>query len=403
MDQIALSAAAPQSADGPPLNTVTQASPLAAAATSVRRLWRLANSDFCPNQNAWAYQLKRPVVLLSIAAALGLFCGFAINPLAYLVGGTLVLVVLIGLAWPAIAVRAAEVEVDWGRSRTVEGQTVGVKLRVRNRLPVPLGGLVVTGLDGLDDAKLPMLRPRERRVVQWQATCLRRGVFPLAERTPNDDTAISDANAGGAAIQTQMPFGVWTATQPIAVAGRLVVQPATTPLEGLVDLGEPRDGEERPTDRRAGTTGDLLGVRRFREGDSLRHVHWAQTARQRELIVCERQATIAAAVRVGVDLPGDADRLEKTIRAAASVARRLVEGGTGVELVLPDRTLRSDGPLTSLLDGLAAVGRSDRDRTAPSDVSLRLGYDARCRMRLEPTGDWRAATAAAWRRLCRAA
>ena len=362
------------------------------------RLWQMANADFCPQHNAWAYKLKHPLAVFSAATALTIFCGFVINPLAYVLGGMMLFVLVVGLAWPAVAVRAAVVRVDWGRRRVTEGQAVAVTLELRNRLPLPLAGLVVTGLEGVADAKLPLLRPWERRTVVWRATTYRRGVFPSS---PSYATA-SDVT-GTVRVQSQMPFGVWRAERAIAVDGRLVVHPRSRSLEGLVDLGEPREGEERATDRRAGTSGDLLGVRRFREGDSLRHVHWAQTARQRELIVCERQATIASAVRIGVELPADDVRCEDVLRAAASVARRLVDGGMAVEFVLPQTTLRSEGQLTSLLDGLAAVERPAQTTPAATDVSLRLGFDGACRLRLQESIEWSHNVATAWRTLCRAA
>ena len=370
---------------------------IAMSRSLVASVWRLANVDFCPRQNRWAYALKNPVAYLSAASVLGLFCGAVINPLAYLLGGTLVAVLVIGLAWPAIAVRTVVVEVDWGRKRVAEGQPVDVTVRLRNRLPIPVAGVTIAGLGGVENAKLPVLRPRERRHLTWQATAKRRGIFPLASVELTDESA---------RIETQMPFGVWTATRPVPVAGRLVVHPSQTTLDGLADLGEPCGGEEQATDRRAGTTGDLLGVRRFREGDSLRHVHWAQTARQRELIVTERQATVSSTVRVGVDLPRDADQLEVALRAAASVASRLVAGGMAVEIVLPDGSLRCDGSPIALLDGLAAVTTPERDRPSPNDVSVRIGFDPRCRLRLDEPGPgeaWRPMVAAAWRRLCRAA
>ena len=369
----------------------------------VASMWRLANVDFCPNHNRWAYTLKNPVVFLAAAAALGLFCGAVINPLAYLIGGTLVAILVVGLAWPAIAVRAVAVEFDWGRHRVAEGQPVSLSVRLHNRLPIPVGGLAVSGLQGVGDAKLPPLGPWASREVTWQAETVRRGIFP-DDRSSNRS---GDEQPLPTRIQTQMPFGVWTASKPVPVAGRLIVHPAQTRLEGLADLGERRGGEEQPTDRRAGTTGDLLGVRRFRDGDSLRHVHWAQTARQRELIVCERQATVSSTVCIGVDLPSDAKRLEVGLRAAASVAAQFARSGMAVELVLPDRTLRCDGVLTPLLDGLAMVRVPDRDRFAPGGVAMRIGFESGSRLRLDAEsvqpGAWPQAVSTAWRRLCRAA
>ena len=378
---------------------------LAGGRSLLASAWALVNTDFCPQHNRWAYRLKHPVVGLAAAAGLSLFCGAVINPLAYVLGGTLLVLLVVGLVWPAIAVRATDVEVDWGRSRVAEGQTATVRVRVGNRLPIPLAGLVLTGLDGVADAKLPLIRPWGSRELSWTAQTKRRGVFPA--KGPTEDGA---APTTGVWVATQMPFGVWTASEPVPVTGRLIVHPARTTLEGLADWGDPRGGEEWPTDRRAGTAGDLLGVRRFREGDSLRHVHWAQTARQRELIVCERQATISSTVRVGVDVPRDPAKLEVTMRAAASVAARLAAAGLAVELVLPDRVLRCDGSPVALLDGLAAVGQPDHDRSAPRPIAMRIGYGPDCRLRLDAPGfadgrdaAWDRIVAAAWKGACHAA
>ena len=78
---------------------------------------------------------------------------------------------------------------------------------------------------------------------------------------------------------------------------------------------------------RPGNEGDMIGVRSFREGDRLRSIHWAQTARRDSLIVSERQAAARRLVVVAVDaaafVSGEAsdDSLETAIRVSASVAR----------------------------------------------------------------------------------
>jgi uncharacterized protein (DUF58 family) len=117
-------------------------------------------------------------------------------------------------------------------------------------------------------------------------------------------------------------------------------------LSGLPDAAEIRESDEHLADRRVGDFGDMLGTRQFREGDSLRRIHWAQTARQQQLIVCERQAPATSAVRVTVDLeaashPGCdpqtrsvADTLELVIQVAASVCESLHRQHCRVELLL---------------------------------------------------------------------
>ena len=42
---------------------------------------------------------------------------------------------------------------------------------------------------------------------------------------------------------------------------------------------------------RPGTWGDVLGVRPYRRGDVLRRIHWPQSARHGQLVVCEVQAS----------------------------------------------------------------------------------------------------------------
>ena len=350
-----------------------------------RRLWRLANHDFCPEQNRWAYKLRNPLAVLLSATVVAVFCGIMINPLAYAVAASLAVAVVTGLAWREIVTRRVDVWVDWGRVRVSEGDTVEVRVRFRNRLPVPVWGLRLVGLGGVEEAVLPTLRAFEEREVCWRTEAVRRGVFPCGEVRP--------------AVETALPFGVRTGRQATQVSGRLTVWPATADLPGRLDIGSTRDGEDRTTDRRAGDSGDLIGVRRFRVGDSLRRVHWVQTARQRELVVCERQASVSAAVRVGADLTTDADELETTLRAAASVVRSLTRAGTSVELWLGPRRERPSSDPRTAWDAMAAVRKPPADQACPADVDVRVGPHGVTAL----GDDWQASLLAAWRRACRAA
>ena len=354
-------------------------------ATPLARLWAICNHDFCPDQNRWAHKLKHPLAVLLGSAALAAFCGAMINPLAYAVAAALALAAAAGLAWPEVATRAVDVSVDWGRVRAAEGEGVEVRVRLRNRLPVPVWGLRLVGLGGVEEAALPALGGGEEREVCWRTAAVRRGVFPCGALRP--------------AVETAMPFGVRTARRDAEVAGRLTVWPAKAELPGRVDVGGERGGEDRATDRRAGESGDLLGVRRFRVGDSLRRVHWAQTARQRELIVCERQATVSAAVRVGADLTPDAEELEATLRAAASVVENLTRSGAAVELWLGGGRSAPSADPRAAMDAMAALAVPEAAAKCPADVDLRVGPGG-----LTAGGeDWAAGLSAAWRRACRAA
>lgn len=360
------------------------------------RLWSALNHDFCPDQNRWAYQLKHPICVLGMSAVLALFCGYVINPLSYVLAATLVGVLVTGLVWPAIAIRAVGVTVDWGRTRVHEGDSVVVRVQFHNRLPIPLVGLRVTSFGGVADALLPKLRGFGSDTVEWRTTAARRGVFPC-------DTT------GHPVVETSMPFGVWTAKKDINVVGRLTVWPAKVDLCGRIDVAMPRSGEDRLTDRRAGDAGDLLGVRRFRMGDSLRRVHWAQTARQRELIVCERQASTSAVVRIGVVLPDDELLFENTLRAAASVVAAICGTNASVELFLNGEQFGSTADERVLLDHLAACSEASGTSFGAEvvDVLVCGVGEVRSSAHVVSVGsddrDWQSATTSSWGRICHAA
>jgi uncharacterized protein (DUF58 family) len=85
-------------------------------------------------------------------------------------------------------------------------------------------------------------------------------------------------------------------------------------------------------------------VRPFREGDSLRSIHWAQTARRETLIVCERQskAQQTVVVNVGVSDKRPTDLLERAndewlIRIAGSICKEFISHSWGVQLQIADR------------------------------------------------------------------
>ncbi|MCG8587159.1 MAG: DUF58 domain-containing protein, partial [Pirellulales bacterium] len=118
---------------------------------------------------------------------------------------------------------------------------------------------------------------------------------------------------------------------------------------------------------RPGNEGDMIGVRPYREGDRLRSIHWAQTARRDALIVTERQAAARRLVVVAVDLAAFVgrkntdderarQRLETAIRVAASIAQEFHAHHAEVRFVMGDIDLCLSPDtvgLHRLLDALA--------------------------------------------------
>ncbi|MEM9704432.1 MAG: DUF58 domain-containing protein, partial [Planctomycetota bacterium] len=298
-----------------------------------------------------------------VAAATSAFVGAFVNPVLLLVAACLAAAGVIGAVWPLLTIRGIECEVKFDRRRTRCGRPVDATLRVKNRWPWPLWGLALRKgyADAADTepvAALGRVPAWSSAEFSWQFTPSRRGVFPVT--TPE--------------VESAFPFGVWTAKRTIE-SGRLIVWPESHPLRNVPEVAAADSHDETLSDRRAGEFGDLLGVRRFREGDSLRRVHWAQTARHGRLISTERQAGAVAVIRVVADLSADSFRgrpedLEAAIEVVASLCEFLPREHAQVECVLGDRVLSvsaTGNGLRDVLDRLASIPPDGQD--APPKLS----------------------------------
>ena len=345
------------------------------------------NRDFCPWANRWVYWLKRPLWGMLLATGLSLVCGIFLKTEALVITAILVLIVGVGVSFPWMAMRGIDVHLTFDIRRSRAGQPVLVRLRVRNRWPWPVWGLsVVRGFavqDAMDTAEgvsLARVHGWSTAEYSWPFVPQIRGKYPLT--APE--------------VETGFPFGLYRATRRATVDGYVVVWPKTVMLSGLPDAAETRPSDEQLADRRVGDFGDMLGTRLFRQGDSLRRVHWAQTARQQELIVCEQQAPATTVVRVTLDLDRAShphcnsaehyrnDSVEQAVQVAASVCESLHRQHCRVELVLHDQLLVAGESATGyhrMMDCLAQATLADTTptrnrRRAASDFGIAVTTSA---------------------------
>ena len=301
-----------------------------------------------------------------LATGLSLACGIFLKTEALFITAILMLIAGVGVLLPWLAMQGIEVHLTFDIRRSRVGQPVLVRLRVRNRWPWPVWGLsVVRGFairaandteEGVSLACVPGWATVE---YSWPFVPQIRGMYPLT--TPE--------------VETGFPFGLYRAARRATVDGHVVVWPQTMTLSGLPDAAEMRQSDEQLADRRVGDFGDMLGTRSFRQGDSLRRVHWAQTARQQQLIVCERQAPATTAVRVTLDIDSAShpncdstnrrcnDTLELAVQVAASVCESLHRQHCRIELVLHDQLLvagESAAGFHRMMDALAQATLADR-------------------------------------------
>jgi uncharacterized protein (DUF58 family) len=323
----------------------------------LRRANDVLSHDFCPWANRWVYWLKNPLSCLALAAGAALLCGCFVNRYVFVLAGALCGVMALGTVWPLLTLRGVRCVVEFERARCRAGEPVNVTIRVTNRWPWPVWGLSLRR--GFADAEADWSGVALARIGGWSSVAFvwefrpeRRGVYPL--ETPR--------------METGFPFGLFRAAGPVAAASELIVWPQTVSLLSLPDTACEQPRDSRLSDRRVGEFGDMLGTRGFRAGDSLRRVHWAQTARHGRLVVCERQAPAMTAVYVNVDVAAGhqavdsgGSALEAVIGVAASICESLCAQHACVECAVGGEVYRCgshSAELRRLLDALARIPRA---------------------------------------------
>jgi len=284
----------------------------------LNQLMAIGNHDFCPWANRYLYWLKQPIGWFVVATAAAAMMAVCLEPRIWVVVVSLVAVMAMGVVWPWIAMRGASAEITFDCRRCRAGDSVQVRLAIHNRWPWSLWGLSVENgffLETAEGESRPVAAlarvpgwSRSEFVFEYQPEA--RGVYPVS--APE--------------LATAFPFGLWRAAKKVALRSELLVWPRTTPLTSIPSLGGDVADVVGMLFDRPGQEGDMIGVRPFRDGDRLRSIHWAQTARREGLIVTERQAAAQRLVVVAVDVAafvdGWSDRnVQPTVVAEKSLGR----------------------------------------------------------------------------------
>lgn len=298
------------------------------------------NHDFCPGTNRYLDWLKQPLVVLLLATLVALVIGMSVAFQGYVVASGLIAVIVLGIFWPFVGMVGLSATLRFERRRVREGEPVTAVLTVRNPMPWSVWGLVLergfsrdeepeagvvndsTNKDvGFALARIPGF---SRSDFFWEFAPQCRGEYPL--RPPR--------------LTTSFPFGLWHRSREVQIASRFLVWPRTIELSELPLPQGQSYSLGALSQYRAGYEGDVIGTRQYREGDLLRHVHWAQTARYGKMIVAERQANLTSTVCIRVDLdpqshtPGANGSFEMTLRVLSSVCSVLSRYDTRVAVEL---------------------------------------------------------------------
>jgi uncharacterized protein (DUF58 family) len=316
---------------------------------------------FDPGLAPYVRWLRTPLAALILAGTAAALCGLFLHAQGFVVFFGILVVMTLGLIWPWLSVRGLDGSLSFDRSRCREGESVTVRLTIRNRMPWAALGIFVQGgfqdRSGVENSGVPLVGLAI--VPGWQTVTETVEFVPVCRGEYPD---------GPPRAVCGFPFGLWEAARPLDVASKLLVWPRTYPVAAVPEARGHEAGIGLAMRDRAGQWGDPLGVRPYRRGDPFRRIHWALTARHGELIVREVQSNAVPRVLIALDadpaahtgLGPDGSR-EWAIRVAASLAEGWIGQGADVQLVSDGVSVTPPGGsaqtrLTSMLDALARLG-----------------------------------------------
>lgn len=287
-----------------------------------------------------------PVLLAVLAVSI--ICGVVVQKQALLVGQGAGIVLVLGLLLPRFMMWGMSARASFTVRRATEGEFVELRLMLRHCYWWVVRGL---WLSLANDVK----QVRGIAAIPVGAESRQDLLVSFTKRGRIDSSDVR--------LWTNYPFGLLRAARPVPVESPIVIWPRPASIPFDLDVGIFESALGTTTRFGAGSLGDFSGLRSFREGDRLRRVHWAQTARRDELIVCEMQSATFPEATICLDLNplvhvgrGSDSSLEWAIRIAAGLIKKVLNHGGRVSLAFGNQCLHShdrhDG-YSNLMDALA--------------------------------------------------
>jgi uncharacterized protein (DUF58 family) len=338
---------------------------------------QLANNDFCPNLNKYVHWVKQPIGWVSLATIFSLLVGILIGPQGFILATAFSSLLAVGLAWPWLSVKGITCTLVLPAEQLLEGKDFDVVFKVKNYWPFPVFGLMVKG-DFLQDRHLD-----EEPVVfslRWVP-----GWADTEFRVPTVASCRGELPRGEILVANGFPFGLYEFSKIVDVPKTTTVWPATNVLDDdLNTFATARSLKGKLCDR-PGDIGDSIGVRAYQQGDRLKNIHWAQSARSQRLMVRERQSPASTKASVILDLSpevhegvGSQNSFEQAIRIAASVCWKLHQSTADIQLNIiglnPNQCRPTDNRsgVTKIMESLASLPTLPEVQSS-AGTSRRLG------------------------------
>ena len=292
-----------------------------------------------------------------------------------------------GLAklWSHLSLARISFRRQLSERRVFPGDKVNVKFQVANRKPLPLPWIQVD--DEIPQAlgstsSLPGEKPgsvliRRSAAMLWYSSvkwkyelpCLNRGYYPI----------------GPTVIRSGDIFGLYSRSLKADLEDCIIVYPKLFPVGHLGIPSRHPMGDSRSDCRVFQDPTRPNGVRDYRHGDSLRHIHWKASARLQafQVKIFEPTTTFKVAFFLSVDSftrhgSFREDEFELGISVAASLARHVIEGRSPAGVFVNTRSVDSgqavsiapSGSRDQLTAILEALAKATASCSSPFEVFL---------------------------------
>lgn len=280
--------------------------------------------------------------LLLIALTLWNAVNSGLNTL-YLVYSALV--AMVGISWIGVRFAALAVRLEIVLPEQVFcDDRVPLRLRITNRLPLPLQGITVISREGT--TPLGNIPARKSLNITLPYRFSRRGINLLTD----------------VQLEMRFPFGLFVRRYRVE-PHRAIAFPGLSPI-----VGKPRAMSatlEEVARPRRGAGDEFWGVREFVPGDDARLISWRLSAKMGRPVIREYAEMVGDRVIIRVSGSPSGEATEQRIREAASLARYYIDEGAEVRLVTDEADIdygRGLVHLTTMLEHLALVGEGKQPR-----------------------------------------
>ena len=214
-----------------------------------------------------------------------------------------------------------------------QGESVPMRLRLRNELKLPKLGLSLKdslppGLTAHPAEPIPVtLQGKSEETLEYRLQLRRRGAHHIS---------------GVRLLGTDL-LGVAPAEGLAAATAEVLVYPRIIELPEMA-LPPSRGGGQTMQEAafRKGEGSSFFGIREYRPGDPLRHVHWRTAARLGKLAVVEWEAEESTDVLIAIETRTGSERnladgttLDVAAGLAGSLASMILRDGDSVRLLAP--------------------------------------------------------------------